>query len=176
MFRITFILLFIVVSCFSNPESKVSNSDTAKYKVLETISYGWNGEIFPNSENTYKAQNVHNNEIIPVFSSVFRKGKGSDIKYDCKHIFLEASYINGKDTIQNTPVTIDVVSFLTDDKDITAALKEMEEKGILSVNIISEAPVSCFTFCKDEKLIIVWHNIFAKEEIIKVIVDNYLKY
>lgn len=45
----------------------------------------------------------------------------------------------------------------------------------LKVDILSEAPVSCFTYWSDDELIIVWYNIFDDENLIKKSVNDYLK-
>ena len=101
--------------------------------------------------------------------------KVENIKYHYQHTRLKVTYLNEDDSICNSYFAVERLELAPGQEGLFNHLKTMVGSEPLKVDILSEAPVSCFTYWSDDELIIIWYNIFDDENLIKKSVNDYLK-
>ena len=152
------------------------------FKVLEFIEYAWNKKAYPKETRTAIPQIVHIHRlyIIPYFESLTQRDRKSlnikitNIRYNCQHTFLNASYKNDNDSICNAHFVIDKLEFPSDQQNLLNYLKRKIDNEPIKVDVASESPTLCFTFWRKNALIIVYYNIFDDKEMILKTIDAYL--
>lgn len=146
------------------------------YEVVESMAYSWNKKIShatgSNKLSLYKS--IHQYDIIPFFEAIISKHKkalpikASHISYRCQHALI-------KRLTHNSTFTIQLLTFgRGQDKWLNYLKKQIGNKPV-QVNIVSEAPVSCFSYWHANTLVVVCYNIFDKQEEIKPLVDAYIE-
>ena len=119
------------------------------YEVVESMAYSWNKKIShatgSNKLSLYKS--IHQYDIIPFFEAIISKHK--------KALPIKPSH-RGQDKWLNY-------------------LKKQIGNKPVQVNIVSEEPVSCFSYWHANTLVVVCYNMFDKQEEIKPLVDAYIE-
>ena len=188
-FFVLFNLLFVssvtakdTSSCHTTLQFLHKDSCKTDFKVLEFIEYAWNKKAYPKKTHTAIPQIVHIHRlyIIPFFESLTQRDRKSlnlkitNIKYNCQHTFLNASYKNDNDSICNAHFVIDKLEFPSDQQNLLNYLKRKIDNEPIKVDVASESPTLCFTFWRKNALIIAWYNIFDDKEMIQKAIDAYL--
>jgi len=188
-FFVLFNLLFVssvtakdTSSCHTTLQFLHKDSCKTDFKVLEFIEYAWNKKAYPKKTHTAIPQIVHIHRlyIIPFFESLTQRDRKSlnlkitNIKYNCQHTFLNASYKNDNDSICNAHFVIDKLEFPSDQQNLLNYLKRKIDNEPIKVDVASESPTLCFTFWRKNALIIVYYNIFDDKEMILKTIDVYL--
>ena len=188
-FFVLFNLLFVssvtakdTSSCHTTLQFLHKDSCKTDFKVLEFIEYAWNKKAYPKKTHTAIPQIVHIHRlyIIPFFESLTQRDRKSlnlkitNIKYNCQHTFLNASYKNDNDSICNAHFVIDKLEFPSDQQNLLNYLKRKIDNEPIKVDVASESPTLCFTFWRKNALIIAWYNIFDDKEMIQKTIDTYL--
>ena len=188
-FFVLFNLLFVssvtakdTSSCHTTLQFLHKDSCKTDFKVLEFIEYAWNKKAYPKKTHTAIPQIVHIHRlyIIPFFESLTQRDRKSlnlkitNIKYNCQHTFLNASYKNDNDSICNAHFVIDKLEFPSDQQNLLNYLKRKIDNEPIKVDVASESPTLCFTFWRKNALIIAWYNIFDDKEMIQKEIDAYL--
>ena len=188
-FFVLFNLLFVssvtakdTSSCHTTLQFLHKDSCKTDFKVLEFIEYAWNKKAYPKKTHTAIPQIVHIHRlyIIPFFESLTQRDRKSlnlkitNIKYNCQHTFLNASYKNDNDSICNAHFVIDKLEFPSDQQNLLNYLKRKIDNEPIKVDVASESPTLCFTFWRKNALIIVYYNIFDDKEMILKTIDAYL--
>ncbi len=188
-FFVLFNLLFVssvtakdTSSCHTTLQFLHKDSCKTDFKVLEFIEYAWNKKAYPKKTHTAIPQIVHIHRlyIIPFFESLTQRDRKSlnlkitNIKYNCQHTFLNASYKNDNDSICNAHFVIDKLEFPSDQQNLLNYLKRKIGNEPINVDVASESPTLCFTFWRKNALIIAWYNIFDDKEMILKTIDTYL--
>ena len=189
-FFVLFNLLFVssvtakdTSSCHTTLQFLHKDSCKTDFKVLEFIEYAWNKKAYPKKTHTAIPQIVHIHRlyIIPFFESLTQRDRKSlnlkitNIKYNCQHTFLNASYKNDNDSICNAHFVIDKLEFPSDQQNLLNYLKRKIDNEPIKVDVASESPTLCFTFWRKNALIIVYYNIFDDKEMILKTIDAYLE-
>ncbi|MBF1385210.1 MAG: hypothetical protein HXN26_10295 [Prevotella aurantiaca] len=188
-FFVLFNLLFVssvtakdTSSCHTTLQFLHKDSCKTDFKVLEFIEYAWNKKAYPKETRTAIPQIVHIHRlyIIPYFESLTQRDRKSlnikitNIRYNCQHTFLNASYKNDNDSICNAHFVIDKLEFPSDQQNLLNYLKRKIDNEPIKVDVASESPTLCFTFWRKNALIIVYYNIFDDKEMILKTIDAYL--
>ena len=188
-FFVLFNLLFVssvtakdTSSCHTTLQFLHKDSCKTDFKVLEFIEYAWNKKAYPKETRTAIPQIVHIHRlyIIPYFESLTQRDRKSlnikitNIRYNCQHTFLNASYKNNNDSICNAHFVIDKLEFPSDQQNLLNYLKRKIDNEPIKVDVASESPTLCFTFWRKNALIIVYYNIFDDKEMIQKTIDAYL--
>lgn len=188
-FFVLFNLLFVssvtakdTSSCHTTLQFLHKDSCKTDFKVLEFIEYAWNKKAYPKETRTAIPQIVHIHRlyIIPYFESLTQRDRKSlnikitNIRYNCQHTFLNASYKNNNDSICNAHFVIDKLEFPSDQQNLLNYLKRKIDNEPIKVDVASESPTLCFTFWRKNALIIVYYNIFDDKEMILKTIDAYL--
>ena len=188
-FFVLFNLLFVssvtakdTSSCHTTLQFLHKDSCKTDFKVLEFIEYAWNKKAYPKETRTAIPQIVHIHRlyIIPYFESLTQRDRKSlnikitNIRYNCQHTFLNASYKNDNDSICNAHFVIDKLEFPSDQQNLLNYLKRKIDNEPIKVDVASESPTLCFTFWRKNALIIVYYNIFDDKEMILKTIDTYL--
>ena len=188
-FFVLFNLLFVssvtakdTSSCHTTLQFLHKDSCKTDFKVLEFIEYAWNKKAYPKETRTAIPQIVHIHRlyIIPYFESLTQRDRKSlnikitNIRYNCQHTFLNASYKNDNDSICNAHFVIDKLEFPSDQQNLLNYLKRKIDNEPIKVDVASESPTICFTFWRKNALIIVYYNIFDDKEMILKTIDAYL--
>ena len=170
-FFVLFNLLFVssvtakdTSSCHTTLQFLHKDSCKTDFKVLEFIEYAWNKKAYPKKTHTAIPQIVHIHRlyIIPFFESLTQRDRKSlnlkitNIKYNCQHTFLNASYKNDNDSICNAHFVIDKLEFPSDQQNLLNYLKRKIDNEPIKVDVASESPTLCFTFWRKNALIIVY--------------------
>lgn len=169
-------------SCHTTLQFSHKDSCKTDFKVLEFIEYAWNKKAYPKKTHTAIPQIVHIHRlyIIPFFESLTQRDRKSlnlkitNIRYNCQHTFLNASYKNDNDSICNAHFVIDKLEFPSDQQNLLNYLKRKIGNEPIKVDVASESPTLCFTFWRKNALIIVYYNIFDDKEMILKAIDVYL--
>jgi hypothetical protein len=146
------------------------------YEVVESMAYSWNKKIShatgSNKLSHYKS--IHQYDIIPFFEAIIFKHKkalpikASHISYRCQHALI-------KRLTHNSTFTIQLLTFgRGQDKWLNYLKKQIGNKPV-QVNIVSEEPVSCFSYWHANTLVVVCYNLFDKKEEIKPLADAYIE-
>ena len=188
-FFVLFNLLFVssvtakdTSSCHTTLQFLHKDSCKTDFMVLEFIEYAWNKKAYPKETRTAIPQIVHIHRlyIIPYFESLTQRDRKSlnikitNIRYNCQHTFLNASYKNDNDSICNAHFVIDKLEFPSDQQNLLNYLKRKIDNEPIKVDVASESPTLCFTFWRKNALIIVYYNIFDDKEMILKTIDAYL--
>ena len=188
-FFVLFNLLFVssvtakdTSSCHTTLQFLHKDSCKTDFKVLEFIEYAWNKKAYPKETRTAIPQIVHIHRlyIIPYFESLTQRDRKSlnikitNIRYNCQHTFLNASYKNDNDSICNAHFVIDKLDFPSDQQNLLNYLKRKIGNEPIKVDVASESSTLCFTFWRKNALIIVYYNIFDDKEMILKTIDVYL--
>lgn len=188
-FFVLFNLLFVssvtakdTSSCHTTLQFLHKDSCKTDFTVLEFMEYAWNKKAYPKETRTAIPQIVHIHRlyIIPYFESLTQRDRKSlnikitNIRYNCQHTFLNASYKNDNDSICNAHFVIDKLEFPSDQQNLLNYLKRKIDNEPIKVDVASESPTLCFTFWRKNALIIVYYNIFDDKEMILKTIDAYL--
>ena len=151
--------------------------------VVESTEYSWDKKAYSkvSPDKVYQLENIHQFSVIPFLKSLIKGNSKSlnqkveNIKYHYQHTRLKVTYLNEDDSICNSYFAVERLELAPDQEGLLNHLKTMVGSEPLKVDILSEAPVSCFTYWSDDELIIVWYNIFDDENLIKKSVNDYLR-
>ncbi|MGP1417351.1 MAG: hypothetical protein ACTTKM_02305 [Prevotella fusca] len=151
--------------------------------VSELMEYSWDKKACPKDSSckVHQLENIHQYNVMPVFKFLVRKSgkalnlKADNIEYSCLHTRLKAARLNEKDSVCDSYFVIERIVFPSSQERVSNYFKTKINNKLLKVGVVSEAPVSCFTYWRGNALIIVWYNFFDDEKLIKKSVETYLR-
>lgn len=88
---------------------------------------------------------------------------------------MKAARLNEKDSVCDSYFVIERIVFPSSQERVSNYFKTKINNKLLKVDVVLEAPVSCFTYWRGNALIIVWYNFFDDEKLIKKSVETYLR-
>lgn len=170
-------------SCDTIKVSQPKDSCRTHITVVESTEYSWDKKAYSkvSPDKVYQLENIHQFSVIPFLKSLIKRNSKSlnqkveNIKYHYQHTRLKVTYLNEDDSICNSYFAVERLEPASGQEGLLNHLKTMVGSEPLKVDILSEAPVSCFTYWSDDELIIVWYNIFDDENLIKKSVNDYLR-